>query len=60
MIDTIVPAVQSQPTDDRASLRAELEATRTAFNALLDTSRMTGGTRKAPPARGPCARSASI
>ena len=37
MIDTIVPAIQSQPMYDRASLRAELEATRTAFNVLLDT-----------------------
>ena len=36
MIDTTVPAIQSQPRYDREALRAELEATRTAFHTLLD------------------------
>ena len=37
MIDTIVPVIQSQPSADREVLRAEIEATRAAFHALLQS-----------------------
>src|SRR6266508_1629931 len=35
MIDLTVPATQSQPSCDRGTLLSELEATRTAFHALV-------------------------
>jgi DinB superfamily len=37
MINLTVPAIQSQPSCDREALRSELEATRCAFHALVES-----------------------